>query len=75
VCFEFIVFRSWQRKAPRSLVRGFIKGSGDVWLRGVGSASGSLSVLIDLGFRKLREGVVGLLFLGERCFQELHSLI
>ena len=56
-------------------MRGFIKGSGDVWLRGVGSASGSLSVLIDLGFRKLREGVVGLLFFGERCFQELHSLI
>jgi hypothetical protein len=32
-------------------------------------------VLIDLGFRKLREGIVGLLFFGERCFQQLHSLI
>ena len=43
--------------------------------KSVGSASSSLSMLIDLGFRKLRECVVGLLFLGERCFQQLHSLI
>jgi hypothetical protein len=75
VRFEFKFSGAGNEKAPRSLVRGFIKGSGDVWFRGVGSASGSLSVLIDLGFRKMREGVVGLLFLGERCFQELHGLI
>ena len=37
--------------------------------------SSSLSVLVDLVFCKLREGLVGLLFLGERCLQQLHSLI
>ena len=35
---------------------------------GSASLSGSLSVLIDLALRKLREGLVSLLFLGERCF-------
>ena len=62
-------------KKPRVYCAGLYKRLvGCVAERG-GSASGSLSVLIDLGFRKLREGVVGLLFLGERCFQQLHGLI
>ena len=75
VCSEFIVSRSWQRKSPAFIDAGLYKRlEGCVAERG-GSASGSLGVLIDLGFRKLREGVVGLLFLGERCFQQLHSLI
>ena len=75
MCSEFIVFRNWQRKSPAFIGAGLCKRLGGRVAERGGSASGSLSVLIDLGFRKLREGVVGLLFLGERCFQQLHSLI
>ena len=61
------------RRSPAFIRRGLIEGFRD----GVGSArrSGSLSVLVDLALRELREGIVRLLFLSERCFQQLHSLI
>ena len=61
------------RRSPAFIRRGVIEGFRD----GVGSAgrSGSLSVLVDLALRQLREGLVSLLFFGERRFQQLYSLI
>ena len=73
-CSEFML-SGVARKSPAFIRRGFIEGSGDGGCEGRRIRSGSLSVLIDLAFRKLREGLVGLLFLGERCFQQLHGLI
>jgi hypothetical protein len=42
---------------------------------GSASSSGSLSVLIDLAFRKLRQGLISLLFFSERAFQQPNGLI
>jgi hypothetical protein len=69
--------RTWQAKAPRLSGGAFAKGfSGTKAMRIVStSRSGSLSVLVDLALRELREGIVCLLFLGERRFQQLYSLI
>ena len=59
-----------QEKAPRSSGRAHMGSQGRLPTR-----SGSLSVLVDLALRKLRESVVGFLFLRERCFQQLCGLI
>ena len=39
------------------------------------AASSRLGVLINRAFRKLRESVVGLLFLRKRCLKQLNSVI
>lgn len=39
------------------------------------SLLGSLSVLIDLAFGKLRQGLIGLLFFSERAFQQPNALV
>ena len=64
-----------KKEASRDFVRrGFVEGSRTT-LSVAAAASGSLSVLVDLVFRKLREGLVSLFFLSERCFQQLFGLI
>jgi hypothetical protein len=62
--------RTWQGKAPRLSGGAFAKGfSGTKAMRIVSASQlGSLSVLVDLALRQLREGLVSLLFLGERRF-------
>ena len=67
---RLIGVRTWQGKAPRLSGGAFAKGfRGTKAMRIVSaSRSGSLSVLVDLALRQLREGLVSLLFLGERRF-------